>query len=209
MSDFSDDGRRTPPIGGGDDRIDSPQSQLAHDESVVKDSSDLPEGAIQGTCGVTLKNDPQLHGWQMPEKVNYDAVAPLDQRDYVSRTKYEPTKNLEEDGSYKIDKALEEMLYSADARQTFGKFIQIFKNVNCEVFGRHPKTLNGGFIRRWEDPRIDPSVRENIMRLKWVSPFPVQFISIPYILEGVDVMSAAQTGTFSVLDVLNSPADVA
>ncbi len=57
------------------------------------------------------------------------------------------------------------------------------------------KTSHAGSDRKFEDFGLSPEILKALDDLGYVSPTPIQVQAIPLVLEGKDVMGAAQTGT--------------
>ena len=57
------------------------------------------------------------------------------------------------------------------------------------------KTSHAGSDRKFEDFGLSPEILKALDDLGYVSPTPIQVHAIPLVLEGKDVMGAAQTGT--------------
>ncbi len=57
------------------------------------------------------------------------------------------------------------------------------------------KTSHAGSGRKFEDFGLSPEILKALDDLGYVSPTPIQVQAIPLVLEGKDVMGAAQTGT--------------
>lgn len=57
------------------------------------------------------------------------------------------------------------------------------------------KTTQTGSDKKFEDFGLSPDILKALDDLGYVSPTPIQVQAIPLVLEGKDVMGAAQTGT--------------
>ncbi|KAJ3030358.1 DEAD-box ATP-dependent RNA helicase [Rhizophlyctis rosea] len=119
-----------------------------------------------------------------------DAEETLPEEEHKNKDFYAMAKRWEED---KEDEELEKELYDEDHRVTAG--------INFEEYAYIPVRVGGDDapepLKRFEDYDWHPTLKENIAKLRYKTPTPIQQYAIPILLEGRDLMGCAQTGKFS------------
>ncbi|KAI9297504.1 DEAD-domain-containing protein [Neoconidiobolus thromboides FSU 785] len=104
-----------------------------------------------------------------------------------SRKRYEWDEGQSE---LKRDEALEEDLFGEENHVNTGINFKEYKQVDIKVKGESPPP-----IKLFSDIDLHPSIMNNIKLAKYVEPTPVQAYTIPIVLEGLDLMACAQTGS--------------
>ncbi|CAO3572184.1 unnamed protein product [Mortierella alpina] len=101
------------------------------------------------------------------------------------------------DGSYTdetapVNEELEMELFGDEHRVDRGIYFEKYSEASVAVKGgpdeRRP-------MDRFEDTQFHPTVAENILRMKYKDPTPIQKHGIPLILAGYDLLACAQTGS--------------
>ncbi|KAF9428937.1 hypothetical protein BGZ94_000432 [Podila epigama] len=91
-----------------------------------------------------------------------------------------------------IDWELEKSLYDMNHRMKAGSFFSDFAKSEVSIRGA-PKNFKA--ITNFKDIGLHPTIVENIERMNFLEPTPIQSNAIPLILKNYDVMACAQTGS--------------
>ena len=83
----------------------------------------------------------------------------------------------------------EEMFHSIERGINFDKYDEI----PVEVTGKGKESITP--IQKFEQVGLRPKLQENVAKIGYTKPTPVQKYAIPCILAGRDVMACAQTGS--------------
>ncbi|KAG0243693.1 DEAD-box ATP-dependent RNA helicase [Actinomortierella wolfii] len=87
---------------------------------------------------------------------------------------------------------LEERLFSKASLINTGIHFKRYEEMKVHVFNE-PKNFQP--MHRFEDANIDSEVKENVLRMGYKSPTPIQRYAIPLILAHKDLLGCAQTGS--------------
>ncbi|KAI9232232.1 hypothetical protein MVEG_02826 [Podila verticillata NRRL 6337] len=91
-----------------------------------------------------------------------------------------------------IDSDLEASLFDLETRITTGIFFSEFHKTEVSIKGA-PEGFR--VIDNFNDIGLHPTIVENIKKMDFETPTPVQKNTIPLILKGYDVMACAETGS--------------
>ncbi|KAF9976912.1 DEAD-box ATP-dependent RNA helicase [Actinomortierella ambigua] len=90
------------------------------------------------------------------------------------------------------DLPLEDRLFSKETLIHTGIHFQRYEEMKVYVFNE-PKSFKP--MHRFEDAPIDSEVKENVLRMGYKTPTPIQRNAIPLILAHKDLLGCAQTGS--------------
>ncbi|ORZ16836.1 P-loop containing nucleoside triphosphate hydrolase protein [Lobosporangium transversale] len=95
-------------------------------------------------------------------------------------------------GNAPSDPALEEELFSEESRVNSGINFKNYAHMKISIKDGPPDLLP---LQTFNDASLHPIIAENVDRMRYSEPTPVQKSAIPIILQGYDIMACAQTGS--------------
>ncbi|KAI8600192.1 ATP-dependent RNA helicase DED1 [Dissophora ornata] len=96
------------------------------------------------------------------------------------------------EGTAPADPELEDQLYGEGTRSHTGINFNNYDRISVSCKGG-PETYTP--LGNFEDAKFHPSILDNVQRMNYISPTPIQKNAIPLIMTGYDLLACAQTGS--------------